>query len=103
MDLNDSIKNVCEDIVKNFNPEKVILYNVKRSVGGEIRGFKICVIVDTKNKFDTEKHIYLDVDSDIPFDVLVYTPDEWAELISEKNSFACRIIKEGTYIHGQTT
>jgi hypothetical protein len=100
MELNETIKTVCDEIVKNFGPEKVILYNVKRSVGGEIRGFKICVIVETENRLDTEKHIYLDVDSDIPFDVLVYTPAEWDELQNEKTSFACRIIKEGTYIHG---
>jgi hypothetical protein len=78
----------------------VILYNVKRSVDGEIRSFKICVIINAANKLDTEKHIYLDVDSDIPFDVLVYTPAEWDELLTEKSSFACRIIKEGTYLHG---
>lgn len=103
MEVNDNIKRVCEDIVKSYNPEKVILYNVKRSVSGEIRGFKICVIADTDNRFDMEKHIYLNTDSDIPFDVLVYTPKEWTELINEKNSFACRIIKEGTYIYGQQT
>jgi hypothetical protein len=100
MELDENIKNVCDEIVRNFSPDKVILYNVKRSVGGEIRGFKICVIVETADRLDTEKHIYLDVDSELPFDVLVYTPAEWAKLLSEKNSFACRIIKEGTYVHG---
>lgn len=100
MELNANIKNVCDEIVKNFDPKKVILYNMKRSVGEEINGFKICVIVDTSSRLDTEKHIYLDIDSDIPFDVLVYTPVEWDKLLNEKNSFACRIIKEGTYIYG---
>lgn len=100
MELSDSISSVCEEIVNNFSPEKVILYNVKRNVTGEIRSFKICVIVETDNRLDTERHIYLDVDSDIPFDVLVYTPDEWDRLLKEKSSFAYRIINGGTYIHG---
>lgn len=100
MELNDNIRSVCDEIVKNFSPEKIILYNVKRSVSGEIRAFKICVVIDTSNRIDVEKHIYLDVDSDIPFDVLVYTPAEWGELQNEKSSFASRIDKEGTYIHG---
>lgn len=100
MELNENVKKVCAEIVNNFSPEKLILYNIKRSISGEVRGFKICVIVDTKNKIDTERHIFLDVDSDIPFDVLVYTPEEWDKLQQEKSSFACRIIKEGTYIHG---
>jgi hypothetical protein len=100
MELCETIITVCKDIVEGYNPEKVILYNIKRSVDGEIRSFKICVIVETKDRLEMEKKIYLNVDSDIPFDVLVYTPSEWENLISEKSSFACRIIKEGTYIHG---
>jgi acyl-ACP thioesterase len=100
MELCESIKTVCGEIVKNYNPEKIILYNIKRSVGGEIRSFKICVILETRDRHEMEKKIYLNVDSDIPFDVLVYTPAEWENLISEKSSFACRIIKGGTYIHG---
>jgi hypothetical protein len=100
MELSASIKNVCDEIEKKFSPDKVILYNVKRSVSGDIRSFKICVILDTKNRLDTERHIYIDVDSEIPFDVLVYTPAEWDKLLNEKNSFACRVIKEGTYVYG---
>lgn len=100
MELDACIKKVCDDIKNNFNPEKIILFNAKHSVSGEIRSFKICVIIDTKNKLDTERHIYLDVDSDIPFDILVYTPSEWEALLNEKSSFACRVIKEGTYVYG---
>jgi hypothetical protein len=100
MELSENIKKVCDDIIRIFNPEKVILFHVKRSVDGVIRSFKICVIIDTDDKSSTEKHLYLDVDSDVPFDLLVYTPAEWDSLLAEKSSFACRIIKEGMYIHG---
>lgn len=100
MELNDSVKNVCSVINASFKPEKIILFNVKKSVSGDVRSFKICVIVETENRLDTERHIYLDIDSEIPFDVLVYTPEEWDSLLNEKSSFACRVIKEGTYIYG---
>ena len=100
MELNENIKNVCDEIVEDFKPEKVILYNVKHSVSGEIRSFKICAVIDTDNKLDTEKRIFLNVDSELPFDILVYTPEEWDRLLGEKNSFACRTIKEGKYIYG---
>ena len=100
MELSESIKKVCDEIVAKFSPEKVILFHVKRSLDGEIRSFKLCVIIETDDKISTEQHLYLDVDSDIPFDLLVYTPAEWDSLLEEKSSFACRIIKEGLYIHG---
>jgi len=100
MELSDRIADVCQVIVKNFSPQKVILYNIKTSAVGELRSFKLCVIVADGETLTIEKRIYLEVDSDIPFDVLVYTSEEWEKLITQKNSFACRIIKEGTYIHG---
>lgn len=100
MELDDKIKKVCSDIRTDFRPEKIILFNVKRRISGEVGSFKICVIVKTENRLDTERHIYLDIDSEIPFDVLVYTPEEWDSLLNEKSSFACRVIKEGTYIYG---
>lgn len=99
MELNEQIKKVCSDIKNTFNPNDIILYNAKRNISGDIIGFKICVIIETDNRLMTERHIYLDIDSDIPFDVLVYTPEEWNELLNEKSSFAFRVIKEGTHIY----
>lgn len=103
MEQSESIKKVCDEIIRLFKPDKVILFHVKRSLDGEVRSFKLCVVIDTDDKNSTEKHLYLDVDSDIPFDVLVYTPTEWNGLLVEKSSFACRIIKEGKYIYGFET
>jgi hypothetical protein len=100
MELSENIRVVCDEVVKNYKPEKIILYNLKRSLDEEIRSFKICVIIETQNRLETEEKIYLNIDSEIPFDVLVYTPAEWEELIVENSSFACRILKEGTHIYG---
>jgi hypothetical protein len=56
--------------------------------------------METEEKAEAEKRIYLDIDSDIPFDVLVYTPREWESLMLQKHSFAKRITQEGTYVYG---
>lgn len=99
MQIDDSIRSVCSDIVRHFSPDRVILFSIKHSVSGRARSFKVCVIMRTDEKAAMEKRIYLDVDSDIPFDVLLYTPEEWDRLIAQKDSFARSITEEGTVIY----
>ena len=99
MQIDDSIRSVCSEIILQFSPDKVILFSIKHSVSGKTRSFKVCVIMRTDEKAGMEKRIYLDVDSDIPFDVLLYTPEEWEKLISQKDSFARSITEEGTVIY----
>ena len=100
MQVGLNVKAVCDRIIKDFSPLKVILFNIKRSPDGEEKSFKVCIVIDTDDKIGVEKRIYLDIDSEIPFDVLVYTPQEWDGLLLEKHSFAKRITQEGTYVYG---
>lgn len=95
-----NVKAVCERIIGQFHPQKVILFNIKHSPSGSEKSFKLCVVIDTEDKIGVEKRIYLDIDSEIPFDVLIYTPQEWDTLMLQKHSFATRISQEGTLIYG---
>lgn len=100
MQTDSCIQAVCDEIVRQFSPDTIILFNVKHSPSGQTKSFKLCVVAETDDTALTEKRIYLDIDSDVPFDVLVYTPHEWQKLLQEKNSFANRITQEGRYIYG---
>ncbi|HEX3026570.1 MAG TPA: hypothetical protein VHR42_05020 [Clostridia bacterium] len=100
MESSDHVKKVCDEIVRRFAPEKIILFNLKKDITGGARSFKICVVLETEDKMEVERHIYLDIDSDIPFDVLIYTPEEWKQLGRQKESFAFRIYEKGQYIYG---
>lgn len=97
--VSEPIRSVCEHIAGLFSPERMILFSVKRSVSGAVRSFKICVILDAPCTPDVEKRIYLEIDSRVPFDVLVYTPAEWAALARQPDSFASTIIREGTVVY----
>jgi hypothetical protein len=103
MQMEENVKTVCDRIIKGFSPSQVILFNIKHSVTGETKGFKICLVMDTEDKIEAEKRVYLDVDSAIPYDVLIYTPHEWDSLMNENNSFAKRITQEGTYVYSSGT
>lgn len=97
---NECIRSVCDRLKGGFSPEKIILFSTKYSISGRMKSFKLCLVTDTRDKAELEKNIYLTIDCDIPFDVLVYTPDEWATLTGETDSFANRIKEEGTYVYG---
>lgn len=96
----ENVKTVCDRIIRDFSPHNLFLFSLKRSPSGEAKSFKVCVVLDTKDKAAAEKRIYLDIDSEIPFDVLVYTPDEWSALLREEHSFVRRITEEGACLYG---
>lgn len=92
---------VCDAIVQKFSPEKIILFNRKQNVSGDTRSFKLCVIKETQDKEDMERRVYLEIECEVPFDVLIYTPEEWAALSAEPESFAHRILAKGMVVYEQ--
>lgn len=98
-DLNEDIKNVCEQIIRMIAPDKIILFSQKFNVKNEILSFKLCIILETHNKNEDEKRIYLQTDSDMPFDVVIYTPNEWLDHCESKGSFAHRLKYKGTVVY----
>jgi len=94
------VKRVVDTIAGLFTPEKIILYAKKINFEtDDIKSFSICVILQTENTQKAEQFIYLNVDSEIPFDVLVYTPEEWERLVSNKYSFVHNTVQKGNVLY----
>ena len=93
------IANVVEQITKLVDVHKIILFSKKEDLTGEISSFKICVIISCGMKNVCEKNIYINVDSEIPFDVVVYTYEEWENLRKTKGSFGNKIDNIGRVIY----
>lgn len=93
--IEDNIKNTLYDIKQLVKPVALVLFHRKIGNSGKTLGFKICIVIDTKNKLETEKNIYKNIDCDIPFDVILYTSEEWNYLKLKKHSFANKILKSG--------
>lgn len=96
----ENIMTVVESIAEKFAPEKIYLFSNKRGGVGKSAGFKLCVIVESGNMTGLERQIYLQVDSEVPFDIVLYTPSTWAELLERKGSFAQRIVSSGVIVYG---
>ena len=95
-----AIIHVVEEIREIANPDQIIVFNLKRNLHDEITSFKLCVVAPTTNKTKLEHALYLQIDCDLPYDILVYTPGEWARLTADPLSFAHKIQQSGCVVYG---
>lgn len=91
---------IIEKLCSLAKPEKLILYGSKIDVAtGRVKDIDVCLVVETENKTELERELYLAIDSDVSFDIIIYTPFEWEVLIADTQSFAHRILEKGTVIY----
>lgn len=94
----DAIK---EQVVRLFKPEKLFLFGSQaRGSANSNSDIDLCVIVDTDNKRALIAEMYLHIDSNRPFDLILYTPKEWNQISSESGTFANIIAEKGVEIYG---
>lgn len=93
------VREVLDQVIAAAKPEAVFLYNCKYDWDGELTAFKFCVICDYNNKRRLLAEIF-DVDCEIPFDVLLYTKEQFNEFKNDPSAFAHRIFTKGTMLYG---
>ncbi len=91
---------VRDRIMELVEPRKIILFGLKTLVSGETSSFKLCVVTDSEDRLAIEKMIYIEIDCEIPFDIVVYTTAEWNTLSVMKGTFANRISETGSVLYG---
>ena len=90
----NELSGILAEIRRISNAERLVVYGVKRE-GERVRDVDVCVIADTADKDALAHRLYLEIDSDISFDVLIYTPQEWSALLADPQSYASRIAEKG--------
>ncbi len=98
--MKNPISEVVNQITKLVEVEKIILFSKKTDLNGEVSSFKICVITYGNDVHEYEKAIYIDVESDIPFDIIVYSSESWKKYLSEESSFCNKVNSTGSVIYG---
>lgn len=97
---NPEINSIKQQIIKKYNPEKIIVFG--SSASGTVRNnsdIDVCVIKETSDKRELLTDIYLNIESSRPFDLVLYTIDEWADLTKDRTSFAYQINKKGLLVY----
>lgn len=87
-------------IVEKLHPEKLYLFSRKLDVSGRLESFKLCIVAQVEDWQAAEKEIYLQAECELPFDLLLYSPEEWARCSAEEQSFAHKIAETGCDLLG---
>ena len=94
------LESLLQAICEICNPELVILYGQKSHVASqELKSLDFCIVAETTDKRELQKRLYLGIDTPIPFNVLLYTHDEWTKLLQDPDSYAYRIREKGRVLY----
>ena len=81
---------IQEQIVKLCSPQKILLFGSRAKGTATVKSdIDICVVASTKN-----------TESKTPIDFLLYTPEEWDQCVSDYQSFAHKLDREGIVLYG---
>ncbi|MCL2034455.1 MAG: hypothetical protein FWG94_06955 [Oscillospiraceae bacterium] len=97
--LPQEITDVVLNITKAFKPDKIYLFSNKLGSKGKTAGFKLCVIIECEDRDEIQREIYRSIDCEVPYDIVLYTPEEWSELTKRKGSFAQKVFETGALVH----
>lgn len=97
-----TIMEVSNEIAGLCSPVSIFVISHKVNFNGDLTGFKLCLIIpdDGENSLIIQQQLYMEVDSDVPFDLVIYRQSEWDELKSDVGSFAWKISLTGRKIYG---
>lgn len=84
-----------------IHPSKVILFgSVAKGIFKETSEIDLCVVQDTDNKRKWLTDMYVENESEISFDIILYINEEWNECIKDTVAFAYQINNTGVTIYG---
>ena len=88
------------DYCKNI--KKIYLISVKVDTIGDLKSFKLGLIVDNDIKITSELagDLYFNIDCELPFDLVIYTENEFNSLKDDVGTFAQKINDSGTVLYG---
>ncbi|WP_094546351.1 nucleotidyltransferase domain-containing protein [Petroclostridium xylanilyticum] len=99
--VKNDIDRIKDQIISHYAPSKIILFGSQaKGTATSKSDIDLCIIKDTDNKKELLTDMYLNVESNKPFDLLLYTTDEWYDCVNDTTSFAYLINKKGITIYG---
>jgi len=92
---------IKNQIIERYRPDKIILFgSLARGVITENSDIDICIVKNIENKRELIADMYLNIKASFPFDIVLYTPEEWVNNLKDKSSFAYKIFNEGRLLYG---
>lgn len=102
--LASELARIVENLRKRYEPTCIILFgSLARGQVREGSDIDLCLIKETDHPFlDRLREARVAADAHEAVDILVYTPDEWREMVREGNYFVREeILGRGIVLYGQ--
>lgn len=97
--VDETVKRITE----KFSPEKIIIFSsVAKGTADEYSDLDILVVMETdKQPYERSVPIYLAVAAiRVPKDIIVLTPEEFADNCDNEYSFVSEIVRTGVVVYG---
>ena len=97
------IKSITNQVIKNYQPQKIILFG--SAVRGDFNHDSDIDMLVIKNapgrRVDRIRNLLLSVDYNLPFEPLVYTPEELEERKNLGDNFILEVLDQGKVLYEQ--
>jgi predicted nucleotidyltransferase len=95
------IKKITQQFIDRYNPDKLLLFGSQaKNTTKPNSDIDLCVIIKVDDKHMLLTDMYLHIESNMPFDIVLYSPGEWEQCVTDPTSFAYHISKEGILLYG---
>ena len=88
-----------DEVVRLVSPLRMMVFSRKQTLDGTLASVKLAVIIRGGDSHAAEHRLYMELEADIPFDVVVYTAQEWEQRLRDPLSFAARIRDTGVVLY----
>ena len=86
-----------------YEPERVILFG-SYARGEPAADIDVVIIKRTTERFlDRLKVVYERWELPVSVDILVYTPEEWQQMLEEGRGFILRVVREGREVYARSS
>lgn len=103
IDLEKEIKDILQQIIEKYHPDKVILFgSAARGELGPDGDADLLVIKKNTPLYGADRIRELSrlIERNIPLDLLVYRPEEFEKRLAMGDPFLKAIVKEGRVLYG---
>ncbi|MBR6106917.1 MAG: hypothetical protein IKQ39_02820 [Oscillospiraceae bacterium] len=97
------IQAVANEIAELGKPLRIYLISHKTNhATNQLASFKLALIVpdETASISELECYLYTAVDSECPYDLVLYKESEWNTLSNDPRTFAWSIREDGSVLYG---
>lgn len=101
IDFEDEIEKIKNQIVKNYQPEKIILFgSCANKTQKEHSDVDLFIIKNSEKRFIDRVHELLCMlEYDVPLDVVVYTSEEFNKALNSSDGLVKEILKKGVVLY----